>query len=88
MFASRYADQGLTNSGDNYSAPGYPSDLAPLPGSPDFIALERSGLIAEFEFFRGTGIVVDRTIIKQGTKEQCWRDNCFRLLESAVDRCK
>ena len=68
--------------------PGYPRDLALLPGSANFYQMEASGLIAEFEFIRGSGIEINSTIIAQGTKEQCLHDNCLKLLESAVDRCE
>lgn len=78
----------LTSSGGNYSMPGYPRDLALLPGSANFTSMEKSGLIAEFEFIRGSGIEINTTIITQGTKEQCFRDNCLKILGSIVDRCE
>lgn len=68
--------------------PCYPNDLAPLPSSANFSEMETSGLIMEFEFLRGTGLEINKTIISQGTNEQCFHDSCLELLESAVDRCE
>ena len=68
--------------------PGYPRDLALLPGSANFFQMEASGLIAEFEYIRGSGIEINNTIIAQGTKEQCLHDNCLKILGSIVDRCE
>ena len=78
----------MTSLGGNYSMSGYPRDLALLPGSTNFTAMEKSGLIVEFEFSRGRGIEINKTIIAQGSKEECFRYNCLKILGSIVDRCK
>ena len=79
---------GLTSSGGNYSMPGYPRDLALLPGSANFTAMEESGLIVEFDFTRLSSIEIKETIFTHGTEEQCFRDNCLKIFESIVNRCE
>lgn len=77
----------LTPPGGNLSQYHYPTELTEIPGSPNYTAMELSGLILDISFNRDTPIVTNGTIHFYGTDEQCARDNCTDIVARDVDAC-
>ncbi|KIW55097.1 hypothetical protein PV05_07405 [Exophiala xenobiotica] len=74
--------------GGNLSQYHYPTELTEIPGSPNYTAMELSGLILDISFNRDTPIVTNGTIHFYGTDEQCARDNCTDIVARDVDACQ
>ena len=79
----------LTRTGENFGSPEYPTDLAVLPNNPNYTALEQEGYVAVFELTIGSSYIDNNgTIHKQGQKSQCASDNCLRIFDAIINRCK
>lgn len=75
--------------GGNTSIAEYPSDLIRLPGQADYNEIEREGLIVEAVFIRGTNYTsIDGATIVSGADEQCMKDNCSEIFDTAVNICQ
>ncbi|KAK5228493.1 hypothetical protein LTR72_002377 [Exophiala xenobiotica] len=74
--------------GGNLSQYHYPTELTEIPGSPNYTAMELSGLILDVFFYRNTPFVSNGTLELHGTDEQCARDNCTDIVAKDVDACQ
>ncbi|KAJ9502728.1 hypothetical protein H2202_001850 [Exophiala xenobiotica] len=69
----------------NLSQYHYPTELTEIPGSPNYTAMELSGLILDVFFYRNTPFVSNGTLELHGTDKQCARDNCTDIVAKDVD---
>ncbi|KIX08013.1 uncharacterized protein Z518_02668 [Rhinocladiella mackenziei CBS 650.93] len=74
--------------GKIFNSTHYPTELSPSAGSPNYTAMELSGLIVSMWLSRANTTVIDGVEYIHGTDEQCARDNCTAGFESAIDLCQ
>jgi hypothetical protein len=79
----------LTIADDNFSSPEYPTDLSPLLNNPNYTSIEQQGFIAVFDLTLATSTIDENgTIHKRGSRDQCAEDNCIRIYDAIINRCK
>jgi hypothetical protein len=84
-----HTNPSFNSTGESFSSAELPTDLSPLPHDTNYTATEEQGFVAVFDLIIASSYIdQNATIHVQGSEKQCAADNCVRIFDAIVNRCK